>query len=726
MKRSKQNICYSSESEITVKNFLELTYSERSKTGSIITLIALYSLLIFYTILKSFQELSFYNKAANLLLIAVLAVFPALSALVVCFKIRFKNNKIQKSSVYLLYILSPLYMLIVSECLNKVFVASNRTIILVGGYLLISVLYLVLYAVIGRLKLSVIIVNTLLFLLSVANYYVFKFRGTPFLPTDFYAAQTGANVTSSYDFSPDFQLLAAFLLFGFITVLLIKTESPQCRRVANIISRIMSAVVAVTAVILFFFTNIFINIGIVPAFFQQSVSCCEQGFLLNFVSNIRFVFISEPDDYDNKSIKEYINLKNSDISDAEDKKTPNIICIMNEALSDLSVFGSFETNEAYMPFLNSLTENTIKGNGYASVVGGGTSNTEFEFLTGHSMAFLPSGSFPYVSYIDRPISSMVSTLKAQGYSVNVFHPFYASGWNRTEVYGHFGFDKFISLDNMFNSKMREFIKANEFNANALQEYVEKNYPDDIEMFKRNYISDAYDFKEIIKDFESRDKSKPYYMFNITMQNHGGYTLGADNLDENIVVTSLSQNYDDVERYLSLIKYTDSAFKDLTEYFSQVDEPTVICMFGDHQPAVSGEFFNELINSNYESYTDFQKIQNGFCTPFYIWANYDIEEMYIERLSINYLSSYVMKTAGVEITEYNKYLLELSERIPVINVAGYCDSEGNYYSFEQQSPYSELINNYKKVQYNNLFDQENVDYDVFYINGYVPKSTDLSN
>lgn len=72
---------------------------------------------------------------------------------------------------------------------------------------------------------------------------------------------------------------------------------------------------------------------------------------------------------------------------------PNIIMIMNESFADLKSIGDFETNEDYMPFIHSLAEaeNTISGDLLVSTFGGGTATTEFEVLTGDTMAFLPFG-----------------------------------------------------------------------------------------------------------------------------------------------------------------------------------------------------------------------------------------------------------------------------------------------------------------------------------------------
>ena len=306
---------------------------------------------------------------------------------------------------------------------------------------------------------------------------------------------------------------------------------------------------------------------------------------------------------------------------------------------------------------------------------------------------------------------------AQNYSSAALHPYYAAGWNRTNVYKYMGFSKFTSLENIIDiSLMREY-QANGSDPNYLQQLIEQAYPNEGNMLMRQYISDSYDYKLLIRDFEQRDKSVPYFAFNVTMQNHGGYTNSCVNFDESIYATSVSKDYIKANKYLSLVKASDNAFKELIDYFSTVKEPTVICMFGDHQPSVETDFICELLGVNSLSGLTAEQEQNRHVTPFIIWANYDIEEKQIEKLSSNYLSSLVLETAGVKLTEYNKYLLKLSETLPVIDTVGYIDSENNYYKWSDVSPYSHLLDEYEKVQYNNIFDQKNIKRDVFYINGY---------
>ena len=92
---------------------------------------------------------------------------------------------------------------------------------------------------------------------------------------------------------------------------------------------------------------------------------------------------------------------------------------------------TFPATKDFMPYIRSLLDgapNTISGHLYVSVLGGNTANSEFEYLTGDSMAFLPSGSIPYQQYLNKYALSIVSHMKELGYSTTAMHPYNASGW----------------------------------------------------------------------------------------------------------------------------------------------------------------------------------------------------------------------------------------------------------------------------------------------------------
>ena len=153
----------------------------------------------------------------------------------------------------------------------------------------------------------------------------------------------------------------------------------------------------------------------------------------------------------------------------------------------------------------------------------------------------------------------------------------------------------------------------------------------------------------------------------------------------------------------LLKKTDEAYEYLINYYSKQQDPVMIVFFGDHQPS---------IEMYYDENDEMQKYQ----IPFKIWTNYDIEEQYIEKTSPNYLGAIMTQAAGLPLTGYQKFLLELSEEVPAITVNGYYGSNGKLYETEDvDSPYYDRIHEYNLLEYNSLFDDKNVLRDFFYLN-----------
>ncbi len=658
----------------------------------------------------------------------ILLAFALLMPIIICgfiaITIKIKNDILNKIWHFVFFLFTPILTIAMTECLNRVFIYDMTYLGFFGNYMLVLLLHFLVFALCGSFRVAMLSVNTVLFGLAISHCYVVEFRGTPFVPMDFLSISTAAGVANTYKYTLNHVVLTGILLFIFITVIGIKIKTPKYNKPTKIISRVFMGAFFAILMSLFYFTSIFANMGIKPDFWNQSRGYRNYGFAFNFFTNTRYLYMTEPSGYNPDEVEDFVSNsvdENENIVTSEN--TPNIICIMNESLSDLQVLGEFTTNEDYMPFMRNLTENTVKGNLYVPVIGAGTSNTEFEFLTGHTTAFLPSGSNAYMLYIDNPIASLVSTLESYGYSSLAFHPYYSSGWNRVSVYNHLGFNNFVSLENIMDiSLMNEYVQ-NGSDSDYLQQLVDQYYPDRKGMLLRQYISDDYNYDILIKDYENRDKSVPYFAFNVTMQNHGGYSAGCVNFNENIAITSTDVYYNKASKYLSLVKASDDAFKGLIEYFSNVKEPTVICMFGDHQPSIETSFISSLLGVKDLSNLTVEQEQKRHATPFFIWANYDIEEKTIERLSSNYLSSYVLDIAGVKLTEYNKYLLNLSEKLPVINTVGYIDAEGNHYRWSDKSQYSSTLEEYEKIQYNNIFDSENKNVSIFYPQGYVPSTTE---
>lgn len=707
-----------------IKNFLVNTFEVTSTKKSKITGASVAGVLLLVVVFFNAQFTRLVTDAKWWLLFFAL-VAPLIIGIYIAFTIKIKNDLFNKIWHFVFFMVMPIITMTMTECLNNIFIYDMTYLGFFANYLVILLFQFLFFAASGSFRISLLVTNAICYGLALAHCYVVQFRGTPFIPMDFLSITTAANVANTYNYTPTHTIIIGTLIFIFIVVLSIKMNTPKYNLITKIVSRTFMGTFFACLMCLFYFTSIFADAGVKPDFWNQSRGYRNYGFVFSFFCNTKYLYMSEPNGYDADSVGDYVSSTVEQEDTPVIKPTgdePNIICIMNESLSDLSVLGEFTTNQDYMPFMRSLTENTVKGNLYVPVIGAGTSNTEFEFLTGHTTAFLPSGSNAYMLYIKNPLASLVSTLEAQGYSSWAFHPYYSTGWNRVSVYENLGFNSFAFLENIIDVSILNDYTKNGSDADYLQSLVDTYYPDRNNMLTRQYISDSYNYDVIIENYENRDKSQPYFAFNVTMQNHGGYSKGAGNFDECIQITSTPTYYNKASKYLSLVKASDDAFKSLIEYFENVDEPTVICMFGDHQPSIETDFIASLLGVSNINNLTIEQEQARHVTPFIIWANYDIEEKYIDKLSANYLSSYVLDVAGVKLTEYNKYLLKLSETLPVIDTVGYIDSNDNYYKWSSSSEHTQALSEYEQIQYNNIFDSKHKNNSIFFLEGYTMPET----
>lgn len=531
-----------------------------------------------------------------------------------------------------------------------------------------AVLYFMVFALIRKIKLTILISNIVIYLIAMVNYFVFTFKGNPILPSDLLAWKTGLSVANNYVliFTKDF-ILATSLMF-LLFVLASKLEEKK-RRISIINRGIgIGAFLVFYAVIFhaFFQTNLIKSKISVLDFFAPKYTYSAYGTAFGFVANVHALKAEPPEGYSVNQIVETF-------SNIEEKKEsvetlPNIIVIMNEAYSDLSFVGDYETNMEYRPYTKTLTDNTIHGNLFVSVFGGATSDTEYEVLTGNSMAVMPANCVPYQQFVTKPTDSLAFTLKAQGYYNIAIHPYNKSGYKRDVVYPLLGFDEFLSKDDFENPQLI-----------------------------RSYISDRDSYKKIIEEYETKGKENPLFIFNVTMQNHGGYSASKLFDEGNNVKLTNDLGHPEVEQYLSLLRETDKAFEVLVDYFSEQEEPTIILLYGDHQPIAYSDFYRNDPAGSIN--------QNKYKVPFVIWANYDIPEENIDKMSANYLSSYLLEVAGVQSTEYNQYLLELYKELPVITGMFYIDKENRQYRMNETSEYSSHLIEYQSIGYNNVFDKD---------------------
>ena len=639
------------------------------------------------------------------------------------------DEKHKKLVNTVMFLIMPIFSMQMVECFNGNFVWNFSVKTGIANYMIYLVFYLICYLITGKYHLTGLIINIFLYVWSLINYFVELFRGTPFVPMDILSVKTGLSVSDGYTYSLSWNIILGTIVFLMVYLFNRRIQNIKPERIkSKVVLRCSAAGYLAVVLLSFFFTDFSTNTGYKPDFWNQSRGYHNTGSFFNFCLNTKYLVVGKPSGYDASRAAEYVdetledygvdpdsdtstNLLTGENDYTASGETPNIIYIMNESFADLGQLGDLETNEDYMPFIHSLTENTVKGYLSMPVFGAGTSNSEFEALTGNSMTFLPAGCNVYQSYIKREIPSLVSTLQTLGYSRTAYHPYYGTGWNRESVYSLMGFEDFISLEDFVSQSTLDTYQQNgdveEYEALLAQEHPGED------ILLRRFVSDAYDYQMVEEMYENRDASRPFFIFNVTMQNHGGYGVSYRNFEQEIHITNLSGFYPQAERYLSLVKESDAAFESLVEYFSNVDEPTMICMFGDHFPSVEDEFYEEMLGSSLDELTVEQE-QKRYATPFVIWANYDIQEAEVDTISANYLSTLLAQTAGLPLTQYQKYLSVLYQSLPVIDLVGYIDSDGEYYESGAETPYDDLLHQYNCIEYNALLDKTDRDDSLFYL------------
>ena len=581
-------------------------------------------------------------------------------------------------------------------------------------------IYLIVLGISGSTRIAVPAASVFLYIVSLAEAFVFDFRDRPIMLWDLTALSTAMTVAENYVFVISDAMKHSALILAVLNFILFFFPF----RVRGLKKRAALFVTCATLIGGFcytFYAKIVPSKNIELNLWNINDTYAEDGYILSTAVSMRYVVKKAPTGYSHGKLKAIVDEINSFDGESDDNaesaetaetggtetfassksdskangsdtavsaagsdntiQPVNIICIMNESFSDLSVAGDFETNIDYMPFWRSLADSTIHGSLCVPVFGSMTSNTEAEFLTGDSMALLPFNSNAYQFNIKPGALSLVSTLKSQGYRAVAMHPYPAENWNRKRVYENFGFDEFDDI---------EYYAADEQ--------------------LRNYVCDASDFARLIEQVENKQSpDEKLFLFNVTMQNHGGYLTDFDNFEQEVCLTGdLAGKYPEAEQYLSLIKKTDEALEGLINYFKNYDEPTMIVMFGDHQPSVENEFYDEIAGmSSYDVPTPERLM--WYQTPFMIWTNYEQNSEDMGKLSALYLSSYVLKNAGLELTPYNKYLIKLSEDVPIIHPLGCYDSDGNYYSWDEAvsplCPYGAAILNYEYLAYNHSLDSK---------------------
>lgn len=611
------------------------------------------------------------NSASLMVPFVLLMVLLAASVGAVVFGI-IKKKRPQHTSLSLGLVMALNAYMFTETCTGSFFIKESFLYAVLSP-LFIYIFYLLGSALFKSPKIYYIVLTVFFELFGVLQYFVFAFRGAPIRASDINNVASAMEISSDYSasagYGPLIITLAVVNLAASVLVAVFTKIKPIGVKPRAIVGGVSAALLG--GILLS--SGRVLDYGVENRIIKFNFSGNEDFTSYQDTGNVYLFFLDvmnsgsgEPDGYSDKKAQEI--LSSFEVTDEKPNRTPTVIAIMDESFADFARLGAFDTDNDYMPFLRSLTDNTIKGYVTVSAYGGYSCNSEFEFLSGNTMGFFPMGSAAYTQYVKTKQDSLVSYFDSFGYDTVSMAGCSSTLWNLGKAYDFLGFE------NQFYQ--RDLGKVN-------AEYV------------NGKLSDATLFREAIGKFEQKQADVPMFLFMTTMQNHASYQL----LDDPTI--ELSDIDDDTaEAYLSAIYETDKALKELITYFESVDEDVVIVFFGDHYPHIES-FSEELLGAGLGSLSTEQNA-NLHQTPFFIWANYDIEEQQDVEISLNYLSNKLIEVCDMPKTAYQRYLDTVMEKVPSISAFGYKGENGKWYRSGEKSDYSDLLEEYNIVQYYLMF------------------------
>lgn len=482
--------------------------------------------------------------------------------------------------------------------------------------------------------LSFIITIPLLFL-GLASYIKQGIRGVPVLPTDLSLVAEARSMAEFFSGT-----LLIWTIVGLITltiliiILVIKVPNPKGRNKTKLISSL---------VLLGLFLLIFRvestsdtsflkrNLMIVYLMTDQKLTYQQDGVIGGFVQNLKWLKQEKPPGYSASAVKEIIS-KSEVAANAPDTEKPNIIMIMNEAFWDPTVMENVEFNKDPLPFYHQLEKEQSSGSLNVTVFGGSTVNTEFEALTGLSTQFLPTGSIAYLNFVKKPLPSLPSILREQGYDTTAIHSWHHWFYDRSGVYKDLGFDRFISVE-----YMEEPLAFGPF-------------------FHDKTVTD-----EIMKKLEMDNDGKPNFIFAVTTQNHGPYATDQKYSFANIEThlkgdAAFSDEAENMlEVYSDNLTEIDKELQRLVEEVNKMNQKTIIVLFGDHLPLL-GNNYQVYQEANYYNDTKtYEEYLKMYTTPVLIWDNFSDRQDDL-NIGSTMLTPVILERAGLSGNYLTNYLL----------------------------------------------------------------------
>jgi len=472
-----------------------------------------------------------------------------------------------------------------------------------------------LWLLFGSVALSSLITAAVSLVASFGNYFKIFYRGDPFVAADLSVLREAGGISSRYPIVPTRWMIAELVLCAACVAAFAVREirrkrarsAPKERRIPLRIALLVIVLCAGRFVLYPEYVNgraylwtDFTGEADYLVRYNPTDQFVSHGFVCSFLRSVRLTVERPVDGYSEPLAKEILG-RYTDCDIPENKKIDVIACML-EAYADLSVYDEvrFTDDSDVYETWHRISEEGVSGRLITNVFAAGTINSERNFLTGFDTTTTDyySDATTYVRYF-----------KDQGYTVTGAHPGESWFYNRENVNRWLGFESYDFLQNRYAA----------FGIDGI-------------------MPDAVFLEDVWKQYEERDRSKPYFSFNVTYQNHAPYSaeyapetdfledgLFADEEDGEALANILCN-------YLSGIRQTNRAIETLVGRAGESDDPIALVFFGDHKPWLGGE--NRVYNAlgiNIDLGTP-EGMLNYYSTSYVIWMNDAAKTLLGEGLS----------------------------------------------------------------------------------------------
>lgn len=569
---------------------------------------------------------------------------------------------------------------------------------------------LIVYYISGKMWIAFLPSALIFSAFNYADYLKVQVRGETILPCDFTILSEAFTAAEELNFILSAGVIAAAVVIAATDLLLLLLDIKFIKK-RGLKRSLKSGLVTAGVILLvyaggifgtFFNTSFLKATNLTPYQWKQLNTRNNNGFLVNFMGNFPYIMPEKPEGYNEKTAKEIYGkaIEKIDAEPAQEPspetcETPDIIIIMSESFTDGDKFKFLNFDRTICPTLHSVYETKTGGYHFTPQFGGGTSNVEFELLTGYNLLFLPASSTPYQQHIKETQHSYVSFLRDElNYSTVAIHSYGARFWNRDDVYPLIGFEKFI----------------------AEEDFVDPER-------KRSYVSDDATADMIISEYENNlSTGKPFFNFTVTMQNHGSYNGDDYPEDETVYATNgggfLSDTvFDQIRSYCTSINYADRMLEKLINYFSTRERPAIIMFFGDHlgsfgkkDPSYFESGYTKNLYETNEGYYDLHT------PPFAIWDNYtDVSSVPDTALSTYYLIPYMAQNYSLPLPVYFRYLAAQMETVKGTANTYYLNANGDIaFSDDMTQEERNTLKIQQVIEYDALFGKKYISDDVWKI------------